>query len=109
MFSQAIGKRIQLCRKSRNLTQEQLAEMVDLSTNYVSAVERGIHQLSLENLVKVMTVLNCSADDIFQDVIPHGAAVQACALSEKLKTLPPQEQTRILQVVDLLVRTAPKN
>ena len=56
MLDEKIGKRIQQCRKRKGLTQEQLAEQVDLSTNYISAVERGLHQLSTDNRVKVMTV-----------------------------------------------------
>jgi transcriptional regulator with XRE-family HTH domain len=109
MPNKQIGKRIQLIRKQRGLTQEQLAELVDLSTNHISAVERGIHQPTTENLVKIMTVLDCSADELFQDVIPAGTRVQASLLSEKLKALPMQEQKRILQVVDLLIQTSPKN
>ena len=37
----AVGKRIQYYRKARGYTQEQFAEMIDLSTNYLSDVERG--------------------------------------------------------------------
>ena len=109
MIKEKIGKRIQLCRKQTGMTQERLAELVELSPNYFSAVERGKYQLSIDNLVKVMTVLNCSADEIFQDVIPNGTVVQASVLSEKLQALPPQEQKRILQVVDVLIQTAPKD
>ena len=42
------GKRLKLMRKVRGLTQEQLAEKLDLSVEMVSFMERGIHAPSFE-------------------------------------------------------------
>ena len=39
MDAQKVGRRIQEARKARGLTQAELAQMVDLSTNYISNVE----------------------------------------------------------------------
>lgn len=88
------------------MTQEQPAERIDLSRNDLSAVERGINQISLEKLVDLMNVLECSADEIFLDVITTGAKTKASILSEKLKNLPYAEQMRILEVVETLIKTA---
>ena len=106
MLSEKIGKRIQACRKAKGLTQEQLAERIDLSRNYLSAVERGVNQISLGKLVELMNVLECSADDIFVDVIKTGVQTKATILSEKLKELHFSEQMRILEVVETLIKTA---
>ncbi|MBQ4326972.1 MAG: helix-turn-helix transcriptional regulator, partial [Clostridia bacterium] len=46
----ALGKRIREERLKLNLTQEQLAEDVDLSTAYIGQIERGERRVSLENL-----------------------------------------------------------
>lgn len=106
MPSAGIGKRIQICRKAKGLTQEELAERIDLSTNYLSAVERGVNQLSVDKLVALLNVLECSADEIFCDVIKTGTKTKASVLSEKLKDLPVSEQKRILEVVESLIKTA---
>ncbi|MBR0509920.1 MAG: helix-turn-helix transcriptional regulator [Clostridia bacterium] len=106
MLRARIGQRIKICRKAKGLTQEQLAERIDLSRNYLSAVERGVNQISLEKLVELMNVLECSADEIFVDVIKAGAQTKASILSEKIKGLPFAEQMRILEVVDTLIKTA---
>ena len=106
MLSEQIGKRIQACRKAKGLTQEQLAERIELSRNYLSAVERGVNQISLEKLVELMNVLECSADEIFVDVIKTGAQTKASILSEKMKELPYSEQMRILEVVETLIKTS---
>ena len=41
MANAQIGKRIKECRENLGLTQEQFSEKTGLSTNYISAVERG--------------------------------------------------------------------
>jgi transcriptional regulator with XRE-family HTH domain len=79
-----------------------------ISSHYLSAVERGINQLSYEILVHAINVLECSADDIFGEVIDHGMTVKACALEERLNTLVPAEKARILAVLETLIETAQK-
>ena len=53
-----IGQRIKQTRKSKRITQEMLAEMLDISVSYLSRVERGIVKLSLETLLKTASVLD---------------------------------------------------
>lgn len=104
--TQKIGKNLQMQRKKRGLTQDQLSEKIGISPNYLSAVERGINQLSYEILVQAINVLECSADDIFRDVVDHSLTVKACELSERLESLDRAERTRILAVLDTLIATA---
>ena len=58
-----IGKIIQKLRKDKNLTQEELAEKIDLSTNYLSKVERGLSVLNVEAFLKMAGVLDFTLDD----------------------------------------------
>lgn len=48
-----IGKRLRIIRIQLNYTQEQLAEILGISTPYYGKVERGVYGLSLEKLVLV--------------------------------------------------------
>lgn len=57
-----IGQRIQLSREQAGLTQEQLAEKLGLSTQFISTIERGIYGASLETIVKLCDVLDISSD-----------------------------------------------
>ena len=59
----SIGKIIQKLRKDRNLTQDELAEKIDLSTNYLSKVERGLSVLNAEAFLKMADVLKFSLED----------------------------------------------
>lgn len=52
-----IGERIQRKRNSLNITQEQLAEMINTSKNTISNVERGENPPSVEFIVNICNVL----------------------------------------------------
>lgn len=53
-----IGKRIKQARKNNHKTQDDLAEILEVSNSYISRIERGTTKLSLELLVKICTYLN---------------------------------------------------
>ena len=59
-----IGKRIQGRRKQMGLTQEQLADKMDVSIQMVSNLERGNKSIRIENLIKLSEILNISTDYI---------------------------------------------
>lgn len=52
-----IGLNIGYYRRARNLTQIELAESLDISSNYLSQIERGCKTLSLDKLLKMAEVL----------------------------------------------------
>ena len=58
MDRKALGKRIRTERSKRNLTQEQLAEAVGVSTTYIGFVERGERTVTLEKLIDIANVLH---------------------------------------------------
>ena len=51
MDTKYIGRRIKAARERKGLTQEQLAEMVDLSPMHISVLERGAKPPKLETLI----------------------------------------------------------
>ena len=59
---QEIGGRIQDLRRLHHLTQENLAEKLDVSVKHISSVERGSSSLSLEKLIQLCDLLDCSID-----------------------------------------------
>lgn len=54
-----IGARVQNIRKERKMTQEVLAEKLDVSVGYVSQIERGITKANLEMLAEISATLDC--------------------------------------------------
>lgn len=60
----AIGGRIRTLRKRKNLSQEQLADMVWISATHMSHIETGSTKLSLAVLVDLAEALEVGADEI---------------------------------------------
>ena len=109
MIDPRIGKRIKQCREQLGLTQDQFAEKTGLTTNYISTIERGASFPRCEKLITVLNGLEVSADAIFCDVLTHSVDYKASMLSEKLKTLSPEAQNRILQMVELMIQQEQEN
>ena len=86
-----IGKRIQGRRKQMGLTQEQLADKMDVSIQMVSNLERGNKSIRIENLIKLSEILNISTDYILtgketaEDM--QGLTEQMASLSQKQRKM----------------------
>ena len=98
-----IGKRIQSARKDARMTQEDLAAAVDYSVDHVSVVERGVKPPKLEKLVAIANVLNVGTDELLQDSLNAATMLRATELSERLKTLSPDGQRKVMNVLDALI------
>ncbi len=59
-----IGKRIRELRMQQIVTQEQLAEMIDMSVSYVSYIENAKKKPSLETLIRISNALGITLDEI---------------------------------------------
>ena len=64
-----IGDRIRAARKEQKLTQETLAERVDVSPYYIGEIERGTKTPSLDLFIKLVEALNVSADYLLRDTV----------------------------------------
>ncbi len=60
-----IGRRIKELRKSKGLSQEQLAEKAETSQNYLSRMERGTENLTLDMLIKLANALEVEMWEMF--------------------------------------------
>lgn len=58
----AIGRRIKKERKEQKITQQELAEKVDVCTSHISNIEQGKKPLSLPTLIAICNALNVTAD-----------------------------------------------
>jgi len=63
-----VGKNIRACRTHAGLTLEQLAEKADLSWPYLSEIERGRENISLDKLVRLAQALNVKLARLVEDV-----------------------------------------
>lgn len=73
----AIGTRISDLRRKRNLTQNQVAEQLDISIKHLSEVERGLTSLSLEKLVTLCSILDTDMEYLVRgnDITKHAVDI----------------------------------
>lgn len=61
-----LGRAIRESRTGKGLSQERLAHLAGLHRNYVGDVERGERNPSLENILKIVDALGCTAEEMFR-------------------------------------------
>ena len=61
-----LGEKIRTLRKVAGLTQEQLAEAANVSTNFIGYVERGQRALSIKTLERIAQALNVTPKHMFE-------------------------------------------
>ena len=102
MDAKAVGQRIKAAREKKNLTQEDLAALIDISPTHVSVIERGTKVPRVDTFVAIANVLEVSADSLLVDVVDHATEGVASELSAAIEDLPHDEKMRILKVVRIL-------
>ena len=60
-----LGEKIKRLRRQRNLTQNQLAELIDISPRNLSNIELGLNFVKAETLDKITGALNITTEDLF--------------------------------------------
>ncbi|MFD0716966.1 helix-turn-helix transcriptional regulator [Paenibacillus sp. GCM10027626] len=63
---QRIGNIVRVCRQSRNLTQEQLAELVGTSYTYLGSLERGERNVTIRTLERISKACNVDLFTMFK-------------------------------------------
>ena len=71
----SIGRRIKAVRISLDMTQERLAEKVNLSPSHLSNIETGTTKVSLSTIVKLAYALHVSVDSLLADSVVQSKAV----------------------------------
>ena len=99
MDLKVVGLRIKGAREAKNLTQEDLSALVDLSPTHISVIERGLKAVKLDKFVAIANALDVSADTLLVDVVTRSVDGITSELSEAIKKYPPDEQRRIVRAV----------
>jgi len=62
---QDFGKKVQLYRKKKGLSQEELSFMSDMHRTYISQIEAGKRNVALKNIVRIAKALGISPKELF--------------------------------------------
>ena len=98
----ALGERIYEARKRRKLTQSDLAEMVGISNTYLSHIENGSKNMSMDTFIDICNALGVTADELLMDNISCTDSRLGDRLAGLLTGCSGYEKKVILEVVDAL-------
>ncbi len=65
-FLVTFGKRLATIRKSRGVTQEKLADLVEVHRTYIGFIEQGKRNPSISNIHRIAKALKISLKDLFE-------------------------------------------
>ncbi len=103
-----VGQRIKVARDAKNLSQEDLAELVSLSPTHISVIERGVKAMGLDKFIAIANVLDISADALLVDVVNRSTLGVSNTLFDMIAELPLDEQKTILEIVRIYVESHKK-
>ena len=96
-----VGANIQAARTKANYTQEQLSELLGMTPNHLSAIERGVSGVSIENIQKLCVLLGISADRLlFGEPDADSFNVE---LAEQLSRVQPEHRPQVKKVLSALL------
>lgn len=104
MRDDRIGKKIKFYREKAGISQDKLAEMLDLSVASVSNLERGINYPTMENFINLANELKTSADALLIDVIDYANPPQFNELSQLLENASPEKRRQALQILEIILK-----
>ena len=100
-FLRDMGMRVSSRRKELHLTQEQVAERMDVSLQMISNLELGKKAIRPENLLRLSQVLDVSADFILSGCYSEQDAL---GISDGFLKLSPEHQRIIRQLIESLAK-----
>ena len=65
---QKFGKRLKALRRENDLTQLELAEILDMSPNFVGMIERGERNTTVENVFNIARALKIKPATLFENL-----------------------------------------
>lgn len=98
-----IGKRIRRARQGKGMTQEDLAERLDVSNAYVSKIERGKTTVNLETISKISVLLEQPSQYILTGTDQSSADYMRNEIVEMLQGCSADKIKLIAQVIKPII------
>ena len=99
-----LGQRIKEERKKLNYTQEQVAELINVTPAFIGHIERAERSLSLETLVKICHTLNVTIDYVLADTLPQTDETVTEQLRVMLKNKTTEQKAKVFDIMSAVIR-----
>lgn len=97
-----LGLKIKTVRQSRNLTQENLAEMVGVNTSHISNTENAHTKVSLKVLFCIANALNTSIDYLLSDQYENSSMALDNEILRAITDCNNEKKEKILKIIEIL-------
>lgn len=98
----AIGRKIRMYRNQSQITQSDLAEKLNISAKYISAIERGVSKVSLIRLDEIANLLNVKIVDLLADSDTTKSYYGEVELIELTKNWSTKQKSILIDVISSL-------
>ena len=106
MEPKILGANIRKYRKQIGITQEQLAEKIGKSVNYIGMIERGEKVPSLTTFVLIANAIGISTDILLVGITENSYAVQNSLYNERIGKLDNAKRNMLYSVIDAILNSA---
>ena len=97
-----MGIRIQRYRYAKDLSQEQLAEIADVTTKHLSRVESGYHDLKFTTAIKIANSLNIPVEALAIDIPDDDINMFLKSIQPDVEKLSPKQKKFIKNMIKQL-------
>lgn len=97
-----IGERLKKARTDKGLTQEKLAEKLDVSIAFLSRIERGSSHISLKRLSQICDILGISEGTILNGSSNNSDTYLSSEFNTLIKNSTPEKQKLIYKIAKVI-------
>lgn len=99
-----IGERLKNTRLEKKLTQEKLAEKLDVSVAFLSRIERGLSHINLKRLNQICEILEVSEGYILNGTANTSKQYLISEFNDILDKCSPDKQKLIYEIAKTIVK-----
>jgi len=97
-----IGEKLRTIRLSKNLTQEYIANAVDINTSHISNIENNRVKVSLSTLVQICNALDTTVDYVLSEEYTDSSSAIEQEILHELHACSNETKEQILKIVKAL-------
>ena len=98
-----IGHNLKNARISKGYTQEQMAEQLNVSSKFISMIERGCSDLSITNLTNICKILDIEPNSLFNGVLNYTDSKDEY-ITNALSTLANGDKEFLISVIEYILK-----
>ena len=92
-----IGEQVRIAREQAKLTQEQFAERIEVSPQYISDLERGVVGISIPTLKRACVALGVTSDQLLFGAVSEN---RNAAIEKRCCNLSDNDFRALLDIID---------